>query len=73
MDLPQTQAMQKAAAHYAAIVNEIDAMLSMDQFNRKIAEYVKQHNLSELEHDNILEVKFDRMNLDDAVPNLASF
>lgn len=63
MDLPNTESMHRARQHYDNIVDGLDPtrMYSMQEMNIVIARYCTEHDLSELEHDNILEVKWDRM------------
>lgn len=63
MELPNTESMSKARQHYDNIVAEMDLTrtYSMQELNTVIARYCTEHDLSELEHANILEVKWDRM------------
>jgi hypothetical protein len=55
------------------LIEKLGRPLEMDEFNGLVFEYGRVHGLTELEVDNIFEIKFDEMISDGVEPNMDSW
>ena len=66
MNIPNTPSMQRARKLYTEFTATLNAnqKYSMQEFNSLMSAFVADHNISELDHDNMLEIKYDHMLID---------